>query len=133
MSSSSDLVTDVLIAASKLGNRLFRRNVGLGWIGQATKFNRADMITVRPGDVLIRNARPFHNGEVGQSDTYGWKCVLITQEMVGTVIAQHAELEVKFGTGRETKEQRDWRECVNRAGGIAGVARSVEDVRLILG
>jgi hypothetical protein len=129
----NNMVTAILIEASRLGARLYRRNVGMGWIGQAKRFSAAGTVSVQAGDVLIRQARPFHNGEVGQSDTYGWRPVTITADMVGTVIAQHVEIEVKTGTGRESTEQRYWRECVDRAGGVAGVARSVGEVRRILG
>lgn len=129
----NNLVSEILVSASRLGSRLFRRNIGMGWIGQAKRFSVATSIVAKPGDVLIRNARPFHNGEVGQSDTYGWRPVVITADMIGQTIAQHVEIEAKTGTGRETPEQRYWRDAVNRAGGRAGVARSVEDVVRILG
>lgn len=124
----------ILLEASRLGAWLFRRNVGMGWIGtKSTKFTRRETVDVNPGDVLIRNARPFHNGEKGQSDTYGFKPVMITPDMVGRTIAVHVEIEAKQGEGRESAEQRSWRECVSRAGGIAGVARDLEDVRRLLG
>jgi hypothetical protein len=126
-------VKSYMVAASKLGARLFRRNVGMGWIGGAKKFAEAATIRVAPGDVLIRQARPFHNGTEGQYDMTGWQTVTITPDMVGTQIAQVVEIEAKQGSGRETKEQIAWGECVNRAGGKAGVARSLEDIARILG
>ena len=36
-------------------------------------------------------------------------------------------IEIKTGSGMLTKEQREWINCVRQNGGIAGVARSVED------
>lgn len=122
----------ILIEASRLGARLFRRNIGMGWIGNAKKFTDPQTIHVFAGDVLIRNARPFHNGIVGQYDTYGWNEVLITPDMVGQRIAIHIEIEAKTGTGRETQEQVAWGEAVRRAGGRAGVARDLADVKRIV-
>lgn len=132
----SNLVNSVLIEASRLYARLFRRNVGLAWVSSKfIKFDFAGRVTVdvKPGDILLRAARPFKNGEKGQSDTYGWKSVVITQEMVGQTIAQHVEIEAKTGSGRETTEQKNWGDFVKKSGGIYGVARSVEDVARILG
>lgn len=129
----NNLVTEILIAASALGARLWRRNVGMGWIGDAKRFSAAGTVSVRAGDVLIRQARPFHNGEKGQSDTYGWRPVMITPEMVGTTIAQHVEIEAKTGEGRESQEQRWWGEAVTKSGGLYGVARDKSDVGRLLG
>jgi hypothetical protein len=41
-------------------------------------------------------------------------------------------IEVKTPTGRVSPEQRQWLEAVQAAGGIAGVARSVEDALRIV-
>lgn len=127
-------VKDLLIAASKLaGVFLFRRNVGMGWIGNARMFHADETITAHKGDVLIRSARPFHSGIEGQSDVYGWQEVIITADMVGTKIAQHVEIEGKTGSGREATAQKSWGAAVTRSGGVYGVAREVSDVARILG
>jgi hypothetical protein len=42
-------------------------------------------------------------------------------------------IEVKSATGRLRPEQRQWLEAVQAAGGIAGVARSVEDAARLTG
>jgi hypothetical protein len=47
--------------------------------------------------------------------------------MVGQQVAVFTSIEVKSATGRLRPEQRQWLETVQAAGGIAGVARSVED------
>jgi len=41
-------------------------------------------------------------------------------------------IEVKTPTGRLRPEQRQWIDAVTAAGGIAGVARSVEDAKALL-
>lgn len=129
----TNFTKEIRMRASQLGARLFRRNVGMGWIGNSIVFKKAETVSVRAGDVLIREARPFHNGTVGQYDTHGWRTVVITPDMVGKKIAQVVEIEAKLGSGRETREQVSWGETVRAAGGIAGVARSLEDVDRIFG
>lgn len=125
-------VKEYLLAASKMGARLFRRNVGQGWIGDSKKFTRQETVIVNPGDVVIRKARPFHNGEAGQYDTYGFISIVITPAMVGTRIAQVVEIEAKQGAGRQSPEQVAWGDFVRASGGRAGVARSVADVERLL-
>lgn len=125
-------VKEYLLAASRLGARLYRRNVGMGWIGDAKRFTQPQVVSVKPGDVLIRQARPFHNGEAGQYDTWGFVVVTITPEMVGQKIAQHVEAEAKQGSGRESPEQIAWGEFVRASGGRAAVIRSLEDLARLL-
>ena len=52
--------------------------------------------------------------------------------MVGQRVAVFTSVEVKTATGRVSTEQRQWLEAVQAAGGIAGVARSVEDALRIV-
>jgi len=129
---SNELTKQILLMASKVGARLFRRNVGMGWIGQSVVIKKRDMVMLAPGDVVIRNARPFHNGEAGQFDTWGWKQVTITADMVGTTIAQHTEIEIKFGKDRMSPEQDKWGSFCAKNGVRSGVARTVEDAVGIL-
>ena len=68
----------------------------------------------------------------GSSDLIGWRTVTITPEMVGTTIAVFTSIEVKTATGRLRPEQQQWLDAVQSAGGIAGVARSVEDALNLL-
>jgi hypothetical protein len=68
----------------------------------------------------------------GSSDLIGLRQVTITPDMVGQTIAQFVAIEVK-DRGRATPEQERFIAMVQQAGGMAGVARSVEDARRILG
>ena len=52
--------------------------------------------------------------------------------MVGQRVAVFTSLEVKAERGRVSPEQRQWLEAVQAAGGIAGVARSVEEAERLL-
>jgi dihydroxyacid dehydratase/phosphogluconate dehydratase len=68
----------------------------------------------------------------GSADLIGYRTVTITPEMVGQQVAVFASIEVKTPTGRIRPDQRAWMETVQAAGGIAGVARSVEDAKALL-
>jgi hypothetical protein len=92
--------------------RLFRNNVG------ATK--TVDGRLVRFG--LAK----------GSADLIGWVSREITPEDVGENIAQFVSIEVKSPTGKPRPDQITWQNIVNQAGGLAGIARSVEDAEKII-
>lgn len=114
-----------------MGARLFRQNTGMAWIGKARRIARAMSVQVQPGDVVIQAARPFHAGITGMSDLGGWVPVVVTPEMVGSTVAVYAQVEVKDGA-RVTAEQVKWIAAVQKAGGLAGVARNISDLAAIL-
>lgn len=122
----------ILLACSKGSARLFRMNVGMGWIGNSRRFSRVQNITALPGDVLIRNARPFHSGIEGMSDLVGWESIVVPPDLVGHRLAVYSAIEVKQKNGRLTPEQRAFIDNVKKAGGFAGVARSVEEAKKVL-
>jgi hypothetical protein len=109
--------------------RLFRNNVGTGWAGQATRITAGNLQaiahTLRPGDVVVRNARPLHAGLcVGSSDLIGYR-------RVGD-LAQFVALEVKSERGRPTPEQTRFLDHISSAGGCAAVVRSIADADAVL-
>ena len=119
----------ILLAHGSGSVRLWRNNVGTGWAGQATKVTpgnrQAIAAGIRPGDIIIRQGRPLHAGLcVGSSDLIGYRQV--------DGLAQFVALEVKSPTGRATKEQSQFLEHIQVAGGLAGIARSVDDAAAIL-
>ena len=103
---------EIRIACSRGQTRLFRNNTG----------------TLRD-----QHGRPVSFGLCkGSADLIGWKRVTVTEEMVGSTVAVFASSEVKSKTGRLRPEQQQWLDAVQAAGGIAGVARSVEDAQALL-
>ena len=74
----------------------------------------------------------FGVGSPGGSDLIGSRRVTVTPEMVGTEIAVFAAVEVKAAKGRATEQQKAFIEHIRNAGGIAGVARSVDEAKSIL-
>jgi hypothetical protein len=68
----------------------------------------------------------------GSADLIGWRSITVTPAMVGTRLAIFTSIEVKTPTGRVRPEQQAWLEAVQQAGGVAGVARSIDDAVRIL-
>lgn len=123
------------LAATRLGARLFRMNVGFGWIADPSKTVKATKpvtVTMQPGDVLLRQARPFKSGVEGMSDNGGFTSVVVTPEMVGQTVAISTWVEDKQGSGRTTPPQRSFIAMVRRFGGRAGVSRNDEDTAAII-
>ncbi len=112
MASEQTIQQEIRIACSQGPVRLFRNNTG----------------TLRDA-----NGRPVQFGLCkGSADLIGWKRVTVTPEMVGSTMAVFTSIEVKTATGRLRPEQQQWLDAVQAAGGIAGVARSVEDAQRIM-
>jgi len=106
--SERDIQNQILLALSKAGCMVFRNNVGTGWQGLINK--------TRTGMIIIDEPRPLHAGLcVGSSD------------IIGICRGRFLAVEVKTKTGRVTKEQQAFIDAVKKAGGIAGVCRSVDD------
>ncbi len=81
-----------------------------------------------------RTGRPVQFGLArGSADLIGLRTVTVTPDMVGQQLAVFTSIEVKTSTGRLTPEQNNWLHMVRRAGGIAGVARSIQDANEIVG
>ena len=107
MPSEQSIQQHIRLTCSAGATRLFRNNTG----------------TLRD-----QHGRPVSFGLCkGSADLIGWRTVTITPEMVGTQVAVFTSIEVKTPSGRLRPEQQQWLDAVQAAGGIAGVARSVED------
>lgn len=130
--SEADLMRRLQIAATSLGARLFRQNTGMAWVGNKIVRGSGQSIRLNPGDVVIRNARPFRAGVPGMSDLGGWVPVEVTPDMIGSTLAVVAQVEVKENA-RPTPEQLAWIEAVNKAGGRAGIAHDEIELADILG
>ena len=108
--------------------RLFRNNGGTAWTGSAERISRRTTVSVGPGDVVVRNARPLHAGLCkGSSDLIGWRSITIGPEHVGQRLAVFTALEVKSATGRPSAEQQAFIATVIRFGGLASIVRSTAE------
>lgn len=68
----------------------------------------------------------------GSPDLVGWKTVEITPEMVGRRIAIFCGIEIKTPSGHVRPDQVAFLNRLRVAGGVAGVARSVDDAVSLL-
>lgn len=127
----------ILLACGSGDRRLWRNNVGTGWAGKSKRVTagnlRAVAVGLRPGDVVIRAARPLHAGLcVGSSDLIGLRSLEITPELVGQRLAQFVALEVKTASGVVSPKQRAFLRLAQELGGVAAVCRSVEEAEQLL-
>ena len=124
--------------------RLFRNNVGQGFVGKAVEdVPKMPQIIVAllskfkinfANFVLLINYRRIRFGLiVGSGDLIGYEEVIVTQEMVGKPVAIFLSVETKQEKGTASEEQENWREQVNKAGGIAIIARSASEALEVLG
>jgi hypothetical protein len=119
--SEKNIVNLAMMAATKLGARLFRNNTGTGWAG--------DKVVHLKDKVIIENPRPLRAGLMkGSSDLIGWTPITIDYHMVGKTIAVFTAMECKTPTGRVSEDQKIFIGNVEQANGIVGVIRSDDDV-----
>jgi hypothetical protein len=105
--SESSIQKQIRLAVSQGGAIVFRNNVGV---------------------LPDRFGTPVHYGLCkGSSDLIGWRSVVVTPDMVGKRLALFLALEVKSATGAIRPEQKIFIENVRKAGGLAGVVRSVDE------
>lgn len=104
----------------------------MGWSGKAVRITPDNiyMVGLRPGDVVVRDAKPLHAGLMkGSGDGIGWSTVTVTPDMVGRQIAVFTSAETKSSTGRVRPEQQTWHNNVSNAGGISAIVRDPDDLR----
>lgn len=107
--------------------RLFRNSVGAGWTGKTVRSDRE-------GNVLLANARPVTFGLApGSSDLIGFRDVLVQPHHIGRHLAVWLAVEVKGPATRITPGQIAFIEAVRSRGGLAGIAKSVDDALGIAG
>lgn len=93
--------------------RVFRNQVGFGWIGEPPNLRRVTM-GLHPGS----------------ADLIGWHSVEITPDMMGTKLAVFLSVEVKRPGQKLKPHQQVWLENVRRFGGTAIVATGVDNLDL---
>jgi len=111
--SEAAVQTEIRLAASKLGGRLWRNNVGAGKL--------EDGSFVRWG---LANDSKAMNTAIKSSDLIGILPTVVTPEMVGTTVGVFWSVEVKkegwrFGGSPREVAQLRWIELVRSLGGVA--------------
>ena len=101
--------------------RLFRNNSAGAWGGE--------VICRTPTTITIANPYPIHAGLFkGSADLIGWR----VRYFNAIPFAQFLSCEVKKPGGQVRPEQLLWEAAVKKAGGIAGIVRSVEEAEGLL-
>lgn len=86
------------------------------------------------GALHDRGGRLVHYGLApGSSDLIGLRTVTVTPEMVGRQLAVFIGVECKTNKGRATEEQESFLHMLEQRGALAGIARSVDDAKRIIG
>lgn len=106
-----------------------RANVGKAWTGnEVIRIQRPGAVFLNPGDVVIRQARPFDSGlPVGFTDTFGVTSEIVTPQMVGEKVGIAHFIEYKAEDGRLSPRQKSFISAMLGLGARAGVARSAAD------
>jgi hypothetical protein len=114
--SETKLYADILREYSRGTSRLFRFNAGMAYQGRVLE-RSADRLVLGPW-------YPIRMAPEGFSDLAGWTTI--------DGMAVFTAIEGKYGKRKTTPEQDAFIATVLRAGGRAGVARSVEDAGRII-
>lgn len=115
--SESLIGKQIQVSLAERGVRIFRNNNCVAYCGEVTHLPN--------GDVYIRNARMIRAGlGTGTSDYIG--ITPVNGKAIFTAV------EVKTAHGRATQEQLDFIAAVKAMGGIAFIARSVEEANELL-
>lgn len=123
--SEATLLRQLLLELSRGPTRVFRNNVGTAWQGTPAWRTSTELCLIRP--------RVVHFGLAdGSADLIGWRTITISPDMVGGQVAVFTSVEAKTPTGRIDPKQKQWRDAVHAAGGLAAIVRSVDDGRLLL-
>lgn len=124
MTSEAAIKAAILTGIDQSACRLFNNPVGEALQGKVRES--------RSG-LLVTGARRIRFGLApGSSDLIGLRSVVVTPEMLGQRVALFTAIEVKGPTGTFRDGQEEFLDLVRAFGGLAGVARSVEDARQIL-
>jgi hypothetical protein len=116
----TDIQRRIQLALSTEHSRIWRNTVGQGWQGK--------VVSQSPTRIVLEYYRAIEFGLApGSSDLIGPTSIEIMPEMVGRRIAVFTAIEVKDIKKYPTPEQRRYVNMITELGGIAGVARSVED------
>ena len=102
-----------MLALSPLGYRLFRNQRYKG--------------PIVSGGKLTGGFADCGVGGDGGSDLIGFRIVTITPEMVGQTFARFVAIETKSRRGTKEVDQQAFIAGVQKQGGIAGFARSVDE------
>lgn len=114
--SEKNILNSTLVAVSSLPDTLiWRNNTGQAWQGGRVQARVGGTITVEPGMVILKNARPVSFGLVGSAD------------IIGAIQGRPTAIETKAQRGGQSTEQLAFERQWTRAGGLYVLARSEDE------
>ena len=114
-------------------HRLWRNASGHYYAGKLIRHGPG-LVTLGATDAVIRGCTPIHAGLCdGAADLVGILSVPVASLPADGMAGLFLAIEVKTPDGTVQPHQRAWREMILALGGVAGVARSVEEARGIVG
>jgi hypothetical protein len=128
----NNLMRVIMLAVGKCKDlKLFRNNTGQAWQGSKKIFEERNGRRV----LILYDPRPIDAGLCnGSSDLIGWKTVTVTQDMVGKKVALFTAVEVKSEIKSvASAAQINFLTVIREMGGVAGLARSTDEARRLLG
>jgi len=113
---------------------IFANPTGIGVVGKISKFTPGETATVFNAryQAFGLGSKPNDKDSGGFPDLIGWHSVRITPKMVGLDLAVFVGLELKKPGKKPSKLQQRRIDLINRSGGLAGCATSVEEAEEIL-
>lgn len=123
--SEMDLQKEIAMAMCGKRTRLWVNDTGMAYQGKVTRMGNS---------AVINNVQAIKYGLcTGSSDLIGFHMIKITEDMVGEELPIFTAIEVKTAKGRASEQQQAFLSMVRDNNGYAGIARSVEEARNILG
>lgn len=119
--SEKRILAEGLIAVTAEPETLvFRNNTGTAWQGTRLQLHPGQTVVIRPGMIVLQEARPITFGLPGSAD------------IMGVCRGRAVALEAKTSIGRQSDQQRKFEAAWTRAGGVYGVFRSADEALAIV-
>jgi VRR-NUC domain len=122
--SEREIQNEIQLELSRGPTRLLRINAGQAWQGR--------VVEQTPDRLILSPWYPIKLGATGISDLIGWTSISGAIGSYACDVAIFTAVEVKGPRTPITPEQLAFIDTVRRAGGRAGVARSVEEAGRII-
>jgi hypothetical protein len=123
MGKAARKIENKILANLPPNKRLFKINAGMGWVGKTVHATKKMVVTIYPGDKVVRQARPLHAAPEGWPDLCGWETVTITADMVGQKIPVFCMEEVKAGKDTLRPAQKKMARLFEKMGGVFKIIR----------
>ncbi len=114
--SEKSILNAALVSVSALPETMiWRNNTGMAWSGTQVPTRPGSTVVIRPGMVVLMDARPVRFGLAGSGD------------ILGVSKGRALAIECKTLTGRQSVDQGKFQRAFEAAGGVYVLARHEDD------